>query len=287
MTTIQNQILSFTVSAHGAELTSLRGIKDGHEYLWQADQKIWPRSAPVLFPIVGKLVKNQYTVDGLHFSLTQHGFARDREFTKVEQTNSALVYELRSDDESLKNYPFRFTLQVGYRLVENTLIESYSVFNNDSRSMFFSVGAHPGFRCNYSHQEGLENHYLEFDREENAERHFLQDGVFSGARGLILNGRTLRLSSGLFDRDAVIFKKLNSKSVTLRAEGSTRSVRVDFEGFPYLGIWSKPGAPFVCIEPWCGLADSKVSDGNLYAKEGIIELAAGAEFKREFKVAIT
>jgi galactose mutarotase-like enzyme len=283
ITSIQNQWLKVTSDSQGAELISL--IKNNSEYLWQADPRFWPRHAPILFPIVGKLENDQYQIGPSILSMSQHGFARDRKFTLAEEKPDGISYETRSDEQTLKIYPFQFALSVRYQLEGNKLIVLYSVKNIDHQRIWFSVGAHPGF-C-FGPGETFSDYVLKFDLKETAERHFLEKGIFSGKTERVLNNSdTLALSDRLFENDAVIFKYLKSEAVTVRHKSGHRDIRVAFRGFPYLGIWSKPGAPFVCIEPWHGIADTRGSGKDFREKEGMQSLGPDEIFDCHYTIEI-
>jgi galactose mutarotase-like enzyme len=213
------------------------------------------------------------------YTLTQHGFARDMEFDLVEKSASRLTYQLRNNESTLSQYPFEFRFNIGYELNGNKLTVLYEVQNTGNRIMYFAVGAHPGFNFPLSPGENLEDYVLEFETEEKADRYYLEDGLISGRTGLCLDQqRTIPLSRELFQADALVFQGLASQKVALKSRKSNKSLTVEFAGFPYLGIWSKPGAPFVCIEPWVGIADRKGTNGDFTQKEGMRTLQPGQEF---------
>ena len=173
-------------------------------------------------------------------------------------------------------------MEIGYQLRDRQLLVSYAVTNHDTQIMFFSIGAHPAFNT----PGNFEDWFIEFDQAETVDRHYLAGGVFSGETAPVLNDQTvLHLNDGLFERDAIVLKTLRSKTVRLRSTASTRQITLDFGGFPYLGIWTKTAAPFVCLEPWYGLADSANSDGQLAHKEGIQNLAPGQTFNSLYTLA--
>ncbi len=285
--TISNKFM--TVSAHqkGAELCSIQSTS-GTEYLWQADTTIWGRHAPILFPIVGKLADDHYTIDGKSFHLPQHGFARDMTFQLEEVTDVGLVYGLHPTAATHKLYPFAFALKVHYELTENTLTTRYTVHNEDTQTLPFSIGAHPGFGLNWGAEDSIEDYFLEFNKDEPLTTHLLgNDHLFSGKIEHVPcdNGR-LAIHKTLFDQDALIFWGLQSDKVTLGSHKHDQRLTVAFTGFPHLGIWAKPGAPFVCIEPWYGHADISGTNGTIMNKPGIIKLAAGETYECSFSISI-
>ena len=283
---IENDFLKISVKNSGAELISIKNKKNNHEYLWQGDPKFWARRAPVLFPIVGKLKDNAYSIDGKSYQLLQHGFARDMHFEQIEKTSATLVYSLKHSPETLKNYPFKFELLIKYELKKNKLKVAYDVKNLDTKKIYFSIGGHPAFSCPIVPNEKFNDYFLEFDVRENAERYTLKDGLLTGAtEPLLKDEKTLQLNHDLFAKDALVFKGLKSECIVLKSRRSKVKLNFNFKGFPYLGIWSKPG-PFICIEPWFGHADYENATGEFKDKEGIIALEKGKQFNCEYSVEI-
>ena len=287
MPTLQNNHLRLILQPTGAEMTSLFHLAQEKEYLWQADPQVWARHAPVLFPIVGKLKGNQYRFEGQQYTLPQHGFARDLPFELVKQSPQQAVFRLESDSTTREQYPFEFCLDVGYTLRSSAVRVSYTVTNSGDETMYFSIGAHPGFAICLFPDEQIEDYYLEFDHAEQAARALLDGGLFNGKMAPVLNGEAiLSLDAHSFDADALVFKQLKSHKVSLKSRKSAYQIGVCYAGFPYLGIWAKPGASFVCIEPWYGLADATDFAGELPQKEGIIALQAGEKFQCHFDIAV-
>ncbi len=285
---LENAQVKAVFKSKGAELSSLIHKGNGLEYVWQADPLVWGRHAPVLFPIVGKLKNDAYSYDNDTFHLSQHGFARDLEFELESSTEDQLKFGLRYSEKTLAHYPFKFKLVISYKLKATTLTVSYEVFNEDEQPLFFSIGAHPAFRCPLTDDEQFEEYYLEFNETETLERHLLTEGVFNGATTLILdNTHILPLAYDLFEKDAIVFKKFKSSSISMKSRKTAHGLTVSFPGFPYLGIWTKQkDAPFICIEPWYGLADSTSASGNLIEKEGIMGLEPAGEFDCHYQIEI-
>jgi galactose mutarotase-like enzyme len=286
ISTIENDFLKVSAKASGAELISINNKKNGLEYLWQGDPAFWGRRAPVLFPVVGKLKNNTYITEDKNYQLPQHGFARDNYFELISSESSALVYSLKSSSETLKYYPYQFELKISYTLLKNKIEVRYEVLNADNKEIWFSIGGHPAFNCPLEPKDKFDNYFLEFDQKETAEIHQITDGLLNGqTQPLLKNSNKIELNEKTFSYDALIFKGLKSSSVSLKSNSSSGSIIFDFKGFPYLGIWSKPG-PFVCIEPWYGHADPVDFNGELKDKPGILSLKKGQEFSCAYGIEV-
>ncbi|MFP4198837.1 MAG: aldose 1-epimerase family protein [Halanaerobium sp.] len=285
---IENQELEVEVDTHGAQLQKIILKKDNKNYLWHGDAKFWGRRAPVLFPIVGRLKKDKYQYKDQEYRMTQHGFARDKEFELVEEDENYLTYVLEEDNNTLKIYPFKFRLQIKYTIKSNSLAVTYRVVNQDPKDIFFSIGAHPAFYWPLNEDEKKEDYYLEFEKEEKAARYLLEDGLLNKQTELILNNqKILELTSDIFKDDALVFKNLKSEKVSLKSRKSEREVELEFNNFPYFGIWSQSAAaPFICLEPWQGIADSVESSAKIEEKEGINQLKPGGEFNCTYTITI-
>ncbi|SHI66768.1 Galactose mutarotase [Hymenobacter daecheongensis DSM 21074] len=290
---LENDQARVAINSHGAELSSFirKDLPElGElEYIWPAEAAVWGRHAPVLFPIVGRLANDTYRHQGHDYHLPQHGFARDREFTLVRQSPTELVFELRDDAASRASYPFGFVLSISYRLRGAELTVDWQVQNPAADTeLLFSIGAHPAFRCPLLPEEKLEDYYFQFDHPVTAPRHLLQGGLLTGETAPLLTGHTeLPLTYDLFAQDALVLKHFDFTRLNLRSCRSARAVRVRFDGFPYLGLWTKgPGAPFVCIEPWQGIAGSVGGPQELADKEGILTLAPGGRYAASYTIAV-
>ncbi|MBF9239146.1 AAA family ATPase [Hymenobacter sp. BT683] len=278
-----------TFAAYGAELTSLVTLADGLEYLWPADPAVWARHAPVLFPLVGRLPGDAYYHEGRDYSLPQHGFARDQMFTVAQQSASQLVFQLRHDEKTRAVFPFAFELTITYTLRDALLTVRWDVRNPaPEQPLLFSIGAHPALRCPLLPDEQFEDYFFEFDHPVTLDRHLLQGGLLTGQTAPVLrNERELPLSYELFADDALVFKHYDFTRLTLRSHKSAHFVRFQFDGFPYLGLWTKgPGAGFVCIEPWHGIASPTGEPGELSEKEGILTLEPGQVFSAAYTIEI-
>lgn len=285
--TISNHYLSATIDSLGAQLASLKKFEEDQEYIWKADPEVWGRHAPILFPIVGRLKDDNYRHDGKEYSMGQHGFARNLEFENLLNESDELIFELKESEETLKNYPFQFTLRVTYTLSKNILFNTYEVSTEGNREIYFSIGGHPGFTCPIDEGSKRSDYYLEFEKEETVGSHILTGGTISDETKPIIVNKKIDLIDNLFDEDALILKNLNSKKLSLKHKSGKVVLHFHFPEFPYLGIWSiNQTSPYVCIEPWFGLADSSRHDGDLTKKEGIQKLSPGDVFRCEYGIEI-
>jgi galactose mutarotase-like enzyme len=286
---LENSTIKITASTYGGEIHSITSKDDGTEYLWDGNPEYWKYHAPILFPIVGKVVDSKYKVDGKIYELPQHGLARTSEFELISQTEDELIFQLDYSEESLKIYPYKFSLNAIYYLEENTVSVTYNIKNLDDKKIYFSIGAHPAFMCPINNDDKLEDCYLQFNEKETSNKKILtEEGYLSHNKGECLNSAdTLMLSKELFKDDALVFDDLKSDKVTIRSKNNDKALIVDFEDFPYMGIWApKDGAPFVCIEPWFGHADYEDFNGEFSEKEGIISLGIEKEFNCTYKVTV-
>ena len=276
---IENDLFKVEVDECGAELCSILSKKTGFEYIWQADPNIWKGSAPVLFPIIGALKNGSFTFDEKSYELPKHGFVRNNAKVRlINRTSSRLSFVLSNDDETLAIYPFKFELKISFFLFESRLQVFHEVANSGMEPMYFSIGGHPAFNYPWKDGENKDDYYLEFERKENNSIFKLSENGLLLKEEIPLMEETNRLvlKDGLFDNDALIFTELNSSEVSLKSKSSKGKISVNFDDFPFLGIWSKPNADFVCIEPWDGLPDFEDSDQEFTRKSGIIKLGTGS-----------
>lgn len=278
--TISNKQLSATINTLGAELISL--IKNNKNYIWQVDETYWNKTSPVLFPIVGKLKNDTYTYKDVRYNLPRHGFARDMEFSFDKRSDSQVIFELNESEASKLNYPFDFKLYLAYTLMDNELVIEYFVRNLSDEVLPFSIGAHPAFAIT----ENFESYSLQFNKEDIFETNHLEKECFNNKSTLIeTQNASIQLNYTLFEKDALVFKQLKSNEVILKQHNKS-ILKVNFDNFPYLGIWTKSNAPFLCIEPWCGLADNILHDGNIEEKEGISLLPPHEDFLRAIRIEV-
>ncbi|EHT7467130.1 aldose 1-epimerase family protein [Listeria monocytogenes] len=289
MIKLENEVLLVEMKTAGAELTRIFHKDTGLEYLWNADSKFWGRHSPVLFPIVGRLVEDTYLVDGKPYHLGQHGFARDRDFQVVEQTEKSVRFELDADEDSLAVYPYKFKLSIIYTIEKNTVAVSYEVENTDNKRIYFSIGAHPAFNLPLTDGTTFEDYYLDFGTEENLETLCLEGPYRSGEIKKVVDeaARYLPLNYDLFKNDALIFEALKQKEMTIKSDKTPHFVKVSFPEFPFVGVWTaKAGTPFLCIEPWYGIADGAGESVELRDKAGIEHLEPEAVFASEYEITV-
>lgn len=263
--------LAATVNADGAELCSLRDVA-GQELMWDAGPA-WPRHSPVLFPIVGALRGDRLLHDGQSYPMTKHGFARDRRFTWLEQGAASCRLALEDDAGTRAAFPFAFRLELSYRIEGGALHVGYQVINTGAVTLPASVGGHPAFRWPLA--GGAHTDYrIEFAEDEAAPIRRLDDGLMRpDPLPSPVQGRTLPLDPALFEDDAIIM--LHPRSRSLRFIGPDAGIEVAWTGFEQLGIWQKPGAGFLCIEPWRGYASPAGFDAEFAAKPGVMLVPPG------------
>lgn len=288
MVTIENEFLRVSIRAKGAEMTSIFNKATGVEHLWQAAANIWGWHAPNLFPVVGGCINDEIQIDGKSYPMNRHGFARTSIFTLVDSTETHAKFSLKHSEETLSVYPYKFAFQVLYDLFDSELRVSYKVINYDEGTIYFSVGAHPAFNVPFYKDEAYEDYVLEFEEEEELEKHLLSEkGLFNGTtESVTMEAKQLALTADLFAKDALVFKNLSSQSITIKSKNHNHSLKVHYPQFNYMGIWAKCGAPFVCIEPWLGCADSIDKITELRDKEAIHALEHGHVFEVDFSIVV-
>ena len=286
MHSIENNLLKVDISPLGAELKSVVHKQHHLEYIWQADPAFWAKSSPVLFPIVGELKDKTYRYNGQAYSLPRHGFAREKRFEVTDQQANEVTFTLQDSEETMTVYPFRFRFSLIYTLTNDVLCVTYRVENRGEEAMFFSVGGHPAFRVPLAENTTYDDYALVFEKPETAGRWPISsEGLIETTpQPLLDKNAVLHLAKQLFAKDAVVLKDLQSENVTLQSDKTPHGLTFTYSGFTYLGLWAAPGADFVCIEPWCGIADSVDANGELENKEGIISLPGGETFNVSWMV---
>jgi galactose mutarotase-like enzyme len=277
---LQNPHITASISEQGAELQSLEHAAYGN-IIWRKDDRHWNRFAPILFPIVGRLLQDQYRYRNETYAMKQHGFARDEIFEVVEQTETKVVLKLTDNERTRLQYPFAFELLVTYELLEHSLRTQYRVRNTGDSNMHFSIGGHPGF-----HLDGdLSDYYLDFGGEYVLPQHLIEGNYYSGKIQDIKLSSCFKLEDSLFQSDAIVLKNPPFQSLGFGKQGIGIIFTFHCKYWTALGLWTKPGAPFFCIEPWWGWADAIHATGNLEEKEGVQALASGAGKTFEYTIA--
>lgn len=284
MTVIENDLYKVAIRNKGGELTSFYDKATGVEHMWQADASVWPWHAPNLFPVVGGLINNQLLADGKTYEMPRHGFNRTSELLLIDSDAVSAKFSLPNSERTLSAYPYKFDFQIHYDLIDTALRVTYKVINHDRKPIYFSVGGHPAFNVPFHRGEKYEDYYLEFELDEELLTHRLSaNGFFTGETVPVpVKDKMLFLTRDLFNDDALVFKNLRSREVSIKSKLHDLSLTVEFPHFNYLGIWAKPGADFVCIEPWLGCADTEGKQVDISKKEAIQELKVGHVFEAAY-----
>lgn len=279
-TIIKDKKYSASIHHLGAELFEFK--KENTNYIWTIDEHYWNKTSPVLFPIVGRLKNDSYTLNEKEYKLPRHGFARNYDFEVIHQKENEVVFSLSESEETLKLFPFEFELQIKYSLEDNKLTISYQVINHSENLMPFNIGAHPAFAMTGN----FEDYSLQFNKEERFETHHLENELFSGKSTLVeSNQGNIPLTYSLFEKDALVFNHLKSNEVSILKENNPY-LKINYKGFPFLGIWTKQKAPFLCIEPWQGHADLENTSGNIFEKKDIQILEPNENLNCSFSIQI-
>lgn len=285
---LKNAYLTVQINEAGAELSSVKSA-DGIEYMWQADPKFWGRHAPVLFPIVGRLKDDQFTVAGQAYHMGQHGFARDHDFTVVKQTTTSATLELTDTAATREVYPYAFRLRLIYTLTDHELTVAYDVHNPANQELLFSIGGHPAFNVPLADPAGTLANYQLTVAPKKVYPHIPLKAPLNDADNATDFDLTkpLPLTRELFKDDAIILD-LDHQETTLMLSSDLddHGVAMTIEDAPYVGTWSPypAEAPFVCLEPWWGIADNVATDGQLSHKMGINRLAANETFNAQYEI---
>lgn len=283
---LSNGEIVVEIARKGAELQSLADA-GGRQWLWQADPAFWGRHAPVLFPIVGRAANDEVTVGGKAYPISQHGFARDRVFEVLSSGPERAGLRLVADEDTRRHYPFDFELDIRFELAGTTLFHTVTARNHGSDPMPVSIGFHPGFQWPLPGASAPQTgHVVVFEREEGADIRRLKDGgVDAAGHPSPVEGKVLALDASLFLEDAIIFDDLKSRSLWFGAPGSD-GIRIDYPDLPFLGIWTKPGAPFLCIEPWQGHAAPLGFSGEMAAMPGMVVVPSEGSVTRHMSIRI-
>ena len=292
MEILQNDILEITVNSHGAELSSIKKLLSGEEMLWQGNPEYWGRRSPVLFPIVGSVWNNRYIYDGVAYEMTQHGFARDMDFSLVGKDDESVMYELHSDERTKSVYPADFILRIGYELQDNKVKVSWSVLNIGDKEMHFQIGAHPAFNYKgFNPDTDVQGYFSLLPIERKYHLSVIADrGCIDGEPKEILYDEycLIPITRNTFNSDALILEDSQTSNITLLDAKRTPYLRLTFDA-PVVGLWSpaKEGyAPFVCIEPWYGRCDRVGYDGEFAQKDWTLHLSPGNSFKTSYCIEV-
>jgi galactose mutarotase-like enzyme len=282
---LENEHFRASFAVKGAELQNVTGTHSGTEFLWSGNPDFWGKFSPVLFPIVGGLKNNVYQYEGKAYELPRHGFARELEFDYEFINDHEILFTLVHNEETLKVYPFEFRLGLRYKIFGASLCCTYEVYNPAEKKLLFSVGAHPAFAAPLNKQGIYTDYYLQFNADSDLTYHHIKENLISDQTSTIhLQDGKLPLQHHLFYEDALVFKNLKSTSISLLNTKNYNGLNFCFEGFPYFGIWAAKDANFVCLEPWCGIADSMDHDLQLTNKEGIVTLEPHGNWERTWQV---
>ena len=287
--TLENDILCVEIDSLGAELKSVRSKATGQEYMWQADEKYWSRTSPILFPFVGRLRNDTFLHGGKTYSMPQHGFARNMEHCLVSKTDTSIWFKLVTSNETLEQFPFSFILRIGYELVENELKVMWEVSNNSlDKHMHFGIGAHPAFNCPVNGEDSKDGYKLYFAGLDELQyyRNDLQTGLaLDETYTLSLENHRAAITPDFFDYGTYIAENRQTGEIGLEDPDGKRILTVLFNT-PLFGIWSPEGknAPFLCIEPWYGRCDSKDFEGTLKSRAYDNVLEAGNKFNTSYVI---
>ena len=287
---LENSNLLIEVNENGAELNKLFSKKNNLDFLWSGDSKYWGRKSPILFPIVGRLKGSETMIDDKIYNMNQHGFARDCTFKLIRKNSNSLTYSLIASEETKKRFPYNFELIITYELNDNNIKVLWNVKNIDSKIMYFSIGGHPAFNVPFKKDENLEDYYLAFKTKKDVEKYEFEIPYIK-EKNKVKAPECISIKPELFKNDALIYSGINE--ITLKSKNNNMSLKVSLEDFPFVGIWSpyfaqsKSMAPFVCIEPWYGIADLKNSTNVFKNKLGINKIEVGEEFNASYKITIT
>lgn len=285
---LKNSLMEIRVESLGAELTGMKDLEADIEHIWQKNPKFWAKSSPILFPFVGALKDDRYFYEGKEYNLNlKHGFARDYEFQVSDQGDDYLEFLFASSDETKKVYPFDFKLYVKYIIKDKKLRIEYKIENTGKREMYFSLGAHPAFNIPVGNGIGFSDYYLEFEKTETGEVKTFNGTLISSQKKVkAFEGKIINLDRDTFKNDALIIENPNSKVVYLKNNKNSRGIKFVYEGFKYIAFWNKPGAEYVCLEPWNGISDFDNASGNLKEKAGIEKIEKDEIYQKALDITI-
>lgn len=289
MNRLENSNLTIEVSEFGAELSKIYSKNHDKNFLWCGDSKYWGRKSPVLFPIVGRLKDNETIIEEKVYNMSQHGFARDCKFELINKTEKSVTYSLLANEETKSKFPYDFQLNITYILNEDSVEVCWNVKNIDNKEMYFSIGAHPAFNVPFNEGDNLEDYYITYETKELVEEYIMEPPYIKEKVNLEKLSE-VRITPEMFKNDALIYSGVDK--VTIHSKSNKMNLSISCKDFPFVGIWSpyyeadNSIAPFVCIEPWCGLADEVDSDKDIKCKLGINKLDPNEEFNVSYRIII-
>lgn len=287
MVTLENEILKVEIKTFGAEVSRIFNKQTQLDYLFDGNPKYWNRQSPILFPFVGRLKDEAYHFEGQTYPMGGHGFARDQQFELIAASKTAASFKLTASEKSLAVYPFEFTLILSYEIKDNELKVFYEVENpSENKNLYFSIGGHPAFKVPLEKGLTFTDYNLKVAPTTLRKVYALQGPLVDLSQTTEKKAGTIPLNYEIFKNDAVIFETKEPQEITLYTEKSSHGLTFTFSDFDFVGFWTpyKKDAPFLCIEPWCGIADTTVASGNLKEKFGVHQLAPGENFKRHYQV---
>ena len=280
MITLKNESLSVSINPLGAELSSVKCNQTSREYIWQGEPSVWNGRAPILFPIAGRLKDDSYLYQENIYSLPKHGFARRNAFNLVCAEQTRAVFSLSESEKTLAVYPFPFCLTAEYALNEKTLTVTNTVYNSGQKTMYFSFGAHPAFNIHVGDS-------VVFSEKETFKTILFDSyGLCDGEKILAENTNRLVIDAHIFDNDAIFFENMNSNSAKIVSAEGEEILEMTYGKVPFLGLWAKPNAPYVCIEPWYGICDDNSVSGKIEEKPHIIQLEPKKKFIFSYTITI-
>jgi len=287
---LENSNLLIEVNEHGAQLNKLFSKKHNLDFLWSGDSTYWGKKSPILFPIVGRLKDDETIIDDKIYNMNQHGFARDCTFKLIKGNKNSLTYSLTANEETRTRFPYNFQLLISYELNDNSVKVFWNVKNIDSKIMYFSIGAHPAFNVPFKKEEKLEDYYLAFKTKKDVEKYIFEIPYIK-EKNKVKAPEYIFIKPEIFNNDALVYNGVDE--VTLKSKDNDMALKVSFKDFPFVGIWSpfyketNTIAPFVCIEPWYGIADLKDSTKVFKHKLGVNKIEVGEEFNASYEITIT
>jgi len=282
---LENEFLKVRVSSKGAELQSIFSKQTNCEYIWQPVQGIWERHSMLLFPNAGRIADNYVVIGGQPYPAKMHGFADEMDFNLIYKDDKKIELEISSNAETIKMFPYKFRMRISFVLENQFLTEKFCVINESKEDIYFSLGAHPGFKCPILPDECGNDYSILFDCAQNIDELCLQKNtrLVTGEKKPFLSGESeIRLSENFFDNGPILAQGMSANSIKLYSNKSGRYIEMSVKGFEYLCLWGvEQKMSIICIEPWCGISDYVGTDHVWERKPGIQRIGVGENFARE------